>query len=237
MKNIQVAILIFFVTLSFETSAQLNFTNTNSGRFLQFGDINGKSLRNEKYDPAIDGTPFINPEWAEADLLTTAGQLFEKVKVKLNIESNELYYLDSANTTLIAMDGKVKKISFTNIISKENIPYVFQNGYPAIDNKSKNYYYQVLCSGKINLLKKFYKNIETFKNVMSGEQRKEFVEYSGYFIFSAAGIEPFQNSKEYFLKLMNDKEEAAKQYLDANKTNFKKIPDLVKFITFYNGLK
>lgn len=237
MKNPGLYILIFFLFISCEASAQLNFTETNNGGFVQFGDMNGRSLRNEKYDPAIEGTPFINPDWADADLLTTGGQLVKNVKVKLNIESNELYYLDAANTTWIALDGKVKKISYINLISNENIPFVFQNGYPAFDNKNENYYYQVLCSGKISLLKKQYKNIEIFKNPLSGEQRKEFVEYSRYYVFSAAGMEPFKNSKEYLVKLMNDKGEATKQYLDENKINFKKIPDLMKLISFYNELK
>ncbi len=237
MKNISVIILIFFVLLNYKATAQLSFANTNNGRMMQIADMNGKSLRNEKYDPAIEGTAFINPDWADADVLTTAGQLVKKVKVKLNIESNELYYLDTANTTWIALDGSIKKIFYTDLFSKENILYFFQNGYPAIDNKNENYFYQVLCSGKISLLKKYYKNIETFKNEMSGELRKEFVEYSRYYIFSPEGIEPLQYSKEHLWKLMNDKEEATKQYLDANKINFKKIPDLVRLFSFYNGLK
>lgn len=237
MKSMLAFILFFFIVFSFEATAQLNFTETNNGGFLQFGDVNGKSLWKSKYDPSTEGTPFVNSEWEDADIITSSGELVKKVKVKLNIESNELYYLDAANTTWVALDGKVKKISYVNLFSKESIRYVFKNGYPAIDKQNKSYYYQVLSEGKIDLLKNNYKTIETFKNELSGDKRKEFVEGSSYYIFSEMGIKQLQNSKEYLLELMKDNEEIMKQFIETNKISFKKIPDLQKVINYYNELK
>jgi len=236
MKNVSAILLSIFLFPGYVATAQLNFTETNNGGFLEFADRNGKTLLNSKYDPAIEGSPFLNKDWALADLLLKNGAHANRVSVKLNIESNELYYLDSAGKTWIAVDGFVKKISYLKLLEKEGKPDVFKCGYPAIDKQSANYYYQLLTDGKIELLKKIYKTIETFKNDLSGEIRKEFTDGSSYYVFASGEIKAFKNEKGFVLELMKDKQEVIEKYQLANKINFKKIADIQKLITYYNGL-
>jgi hypothetical protein len=236
MKNLPVFLFVITLFTAYTAPAQLNYRSTNNGGMVQFADINGKSLVNDKYDPAIEGFPFIIREWMEADLLTKNGVEVKKVKVKLNIESNELYYLDSANTAWIAEEGTVKKISCVNLLSSEKIPYVFKCGYPPVDKQNSNYYYQVLTEGKIELLKNNYKTIVSSKNDFSGEKRKEFVERSDNYVYSAKGITMLKNDKSFLMELMKDKAAGVEEFLLSNKINFKKIQDIRKLINYYNGL-
>jgi hypothetical protein len=236
LKKITVCSAFGFLVLGHATTAQIGFADTNNGRTMEMRDLNGNSLLNDKYQPDIEGTPFLIKDWKIATLVTKKGVQVNNVSVKLNIESNELYYLDSAGKTWIANAGNVVKISLINFDGKDNTTTVFKCGYPAIGKQTNNYYYQVLADGKIALLKKLYKTIETFKNDLSGEKRREFVEGTRIFVFVAGEIKEVKNDKGFILDLMNDKQAAIEKYLDLNKINFKKTADLEKLIGYYNGL-
>jgi hypothetical protein len=218
-------------------NAQISYMPTNNGRVMEMVDLNGNSLVHDKYEPDIEGTPFLIKDWTVATLVTQKGIQVNNVSVKLNIESNELYYRDSAGKTWIANAGNVVKISLANFDGKENTTAVFKCGYPEIGKQTNNYYYQVLADGKIALLKKWYKTIETFKNDLSGEKRREFIEGTRIYIYAAGEITELKNDKEFILNLMNDQQAAIEKYLNTNKINFKKTADLQKLIGYYNGLR
>jgi hypothetical protein len=114
--------------------------------------------------------------------------------VKLNIESNELYFIDTAGKELIAAEGTVKKIDFINYHSKDSTKYIFKSGYPNIDKQNENYLYQVFTEGKIELLAKKFKYIRTIKNELSGEIIKDFVDGAiTLYVYSFDNIQPFQS--------------------------------------------
>ena len=231
---------LFTILLACFTSAvtaQITYSEGLNGRVLRVQDINGKSLIKEKYDGEIEGTPFLNNDWSDADLLLSQGKQIKKVKANLNIESNELYIKDSADKVLVIQDFVVNEITFTSRSVSNQEGMTFRNGYPPVDKQSVTFFYQVLADGKIQLLKKMSKTIDVKKNELSGEVSKEFVENSQYYILSNKGMENFKYQKEFIMDFLKDKQVAVDDYVKANKTNFKKIPDVQKLLTYYNGLK
>lgn len=217
-------------------SAQLDFKETNNGGTMQLSDQTGKSLAHNNYDPGVEGSPFIANEFSLAEVTLVKGQLFKNVKAKFNLERNELYFIDSYGDTLAAAAGAVKKVNFLSPLSKEGISYTFKTGYPVIDKQSGNYFYQSIEEGKIELLKKYSKKIETFKNDMSGDIRKEFVESSFYYVFSDGVIKPLRYDKAFILSLMPGKDADMQKFLSENKINFKKVNDIQKLVHYYNSL-
>ncbi len=220
-----------------ESFGQLEFRNSNVGRLINLEDLNGHSLL-KKYDPAISGSPFINDEWVPAKITLAKGKVIGPLPVKLNIESSELYFLDSTGRELIAAEGLVKKVDCLTYYSKDSTRYVFKNGYPDIDKQNENYYYQVFTEGKIELLAKKFKYISTTKDAFTGEISKDFVEggmvlyiYSNYF------MQAFHPTKSFVLSLLKDKEQAVNIFIATNKINFKKNTDLIKLFNYYNGLE
>ena len=228
---------ILLVCLSVAVTAQVSFSDGIAGRVVQAYDISGKPMLDGKYDIDIKGSPFLNSDWSEADLVLRQGKEIKKVKANLNIESNELYLKDSTGKVLVIEDFIVTEITFTNRSVSTPEERIFRNGYPPVDKQSVNFFYEVLADGKIQLLKKLYKTIDVTKNELSGEVWKEFVENSSYYILSDNGIENFKYQKEFVLDLLKDKQAAVDEYVKANKINFKKIPDVQKLLTYYNGLK
>lgn len=212
---------------------QIKFSNSNIGRVTEFVDLNGNSLL-KTYDPDIAGSPFLLPDWSPAAITLFQGKTFGPLRVKLNIESNELYFLDSAGREMVAPTGLVRRVDCPNAYSKDSVRYVFKSGYPAIDQQNENYFYQVLAEGKIELLMKRSKYIRTDKNDLSGEVSKEFIESDKIYVYANHTMQAFQNNKDFVFRLLKDKEQAVRQFIETNKTDIKRIPDLIKLFTYYN---
>jgi hypothetical protein len=222
----------FFINFSF---GQLQ-ADLSGQKVKDITDIHGNYLIKD-YNPEITGTPFINSDWKLAIITLTKGNMIGPIFIKLNIESNELYYQDKSGKELVAIEGQVRKIDCINFISKEDIRYVFKNGYPGIDNQNEKFFYQVYTEGKVELLAKKLKYIRTDKNAMSGVVTKEFVDAAdNLYVFTNNNIQTFHLKKIFVLALLKDKEEAINEYISKNKINFKKIPDLINLFEYYNKL-
>ncbi|CAN5171784.1 hypothetical protein BH11BAC5_BH11BAC5_49340 [soil metagenome] len=55
--------------------AQSNLSESYSGNDVQFYRMNGQGLLEDRYDPAIEGSPFLNSEWVSAEFVTSTGML------------------------------------------------------------------------------------------------------------------------------------------------------------------
>lgn len=233
-------ILFFsFVSLIINNSfGQLDFKTSLAGRTVEFADLNGRSLL-KKYDPEIAGTPFINDNWVFAKLTLSRGKEIGPLQIKLNIESNELHYLDSIGKEMIAAEGVVKKIDCINYYSKDSIKYVFGNGYPRIDDQNESYYYQIFTDGKIELLAKKFKYVRTVKDEVSGEISKDFIDGSVVlYVYAYSIIQTFHPTKTFISSLWDEgKGLAMDKFIEVNKINFKKTPDLIKLFNYYNSLE
>lgn len=216
--------------------AQLEFRNSNVGRLINFEDFNGHSLL-KKYDPSISGSPFINDDWVPATITLSKGKVIGPLLVKINIESNEIYFIDSAGKEMIAVEGLVKKVDCAGYYSKDSIRYVFKNGYPAIDKQNEFYYYQVLTEGTIELLAKKYKYIRTTKDAYTSEVTKDFLGGAVVlYVYANETLQSFHPNKEFVISLLKDKEKAIINFIEGNNINYKKTADLIKLFNYYNGL-
>ena len=215
---------------------QLEFRNSNVGRLINLEDFNGRSLL-KKYDPAVSGSPFINADWIPAKITLSRGKEMGPLLVRLNIESNEVYFLDSTGKEMVALEGLIKKIDFINYYSKDSIRYIFKSGYPNIDKQNENYFYQVFTDGKIELLAKKFKYIRTVKDELSGEIIKDFVDGTvTLYVYSFDNMQLFQPKIDFVLSLLIDKHEEVNTFINANKINLKKTSDLIKLFSYYNKL-
>ncbi len=229
-------ILLFSFLLYYQWSfGQLEFKNSNVGRVMDAADLSGHSLL-KKYDPDITGSPFINNNWVPAKIILSRGKEIGPLPIKFNIESNELYFLDSTGKEMIALEGLVKEIDCIDYYSKDSIRYIFKSGYPSIDKQTENYYYQVFTEGKIELLARKFKYVRVEKNELSGEISKDFVDGSiVLYVYADKIMQVFHPTKNFVISLLKDKEQAMNTFIETNKTNFKSIPDLIKLFNYYNS--
>jgi len=238
MKKILALSFLFYYQWSY---GQLDFKNSNVGRVMEFTDLDGHSLL-KKYDPEVTGSPFIIDNWVPANLTLSRGKEIGPLHVKLNIESNELYYLDSTGKEMIAAEGLVKKVDCIDAyskFSKDSIRCIFQSGYPDIDGQNQNYFYQVYTEGKIELLARKFKYIRSDKNDLSGDISKSIVDGAVTLYVYAYGImQPFRANKTFVASLWEEhKQEEMNKFIADNKISFKSTADLIRLFNYYNSLK
>jgi len=213
------------------------FNSTNIGRVVNLIDQNGQSLL-RKYEPNIIGSPFLNSNWTAAKITLPNGKEIGPLLVKLNIESDQLYFFDSLGKELVAAEGAVRKIEFIDYFSKDSIRYIFKNGYPVMDKQNENFFYQVLTEGKIQLLVKKFKYVRVSKDAYTSEESKEFVDGGIVkYLYDGDTIQEFQPNKNFILSFMKDKIDTINKFIADNKTNFKKTSDLIELFTYYNSLE
>jgi predicted small secreted protein len=241
----KVFLILIFISLQIPGIAQVDpslntnstaiYDGTNAGNRINLTDMNGRSLKNDH--PDISGSPYINENWSLATIMLTKGKILQQVYVKLNIADNELHYTDSTGKELVAVDGIVKRLEFSNFFTKDKTAYVFKTGYPAIDDKNQFYFYQALAEGKTELLARRSKYIRTAKDDMTGIMTKEYVdEATRLYVFAHNGMQGFNPSKKTILEIMKDKGQLIGSFIETNKINFKKTTDLVKIFNYYNSL-
>jgi hypothetical protein len=227
--------LLFSFSLALATSeAQLDFKNSNLGRMIDVTDLQGNSLL-KQYDADVQGSPYLFDYWVPATITLSKGKIIGPVQVKLNIESSELYYRDSAGQTMTPLPGLVRKIQCVDIQSKDSTKYTFKSGFPAIDQQNENYFYQSLSEGEVELVAKKYKYIRTVRDAYTSESTKNFEEGSTLlYVYADGKMEAFQSTRSFVLSLFNDKTAAITRFMDDNRINLKKTPDVVKLFRFYN---
>jgi len=235
MKRILLLIFLFCFQCSF---GQLDFKTSNVGRVMDLADLDGHSLL-KKYDPAITGSPFINDDWVSAKLTLSLGKEIGPLSIKLNIESNELYFIDSTGKELIVADGLVKKIDCIDYYTKDSTRYIFKSGYPSVDGQNENFFYQVLTEGSIELLARKFKYIRTEKNDLTGDISKNFVDGVTVLYLYAYGImQPLKSNKSFIATLWDEnKQPEMNKYISDNRISLKNTSDLIKLFNHYNSIK
>ena len=238
MKKILLLGLLLYGPWSF---GQLDFKNSNVGRVMEFADLNGHSLL-KNYDPQITGSPFINDDWVPAKITLSRGKEIGPLQIKLNIESNALYFLDSTGKEMIATEGLVKKVDcldYYSKYSKDSIRCIFKTGYPGIDGQNENYFYQVFTEGKIELLARKFKYVRSERNDLTGDVSKSFVDGVVVLYVYAYGImQPFRSNKNFVTSLWEEpRQQEMNKFITDNKISFKNIPDLIKLFNYYDDMK
>jgi hypothetical protein len=231
-------LLLFFLFCDHWSFGQLDFKNSNVGRVMDLADLDGRSLL-KKYDPEVTGSPFINDDWVSAKLTLSRGKEIGPLPIKLNIESNELYFLDSAGKEMIAADGLVKKVDCIDYYTKDSTRYIFKSGYPPIEAQKENYFYQVLTEGRIELLARKFKYIRSERNDLSGDVSKSFVDgIVVLYVYAYGMIQPLKSNKDFIATLWDEnKQQEMNKYISDNKINFKSTSDLIKLFNYYDGIK
>ena len=233
-KNISLLFLSLILIIS--VSAQSNNISTTSkwGSQIFISDANGRSFENKYAD--IQGSAYFFPGYKFSAIELTDGRKYINIKAKLNLVEHETEFVSASGQEGYLGKGMVKRISFSDTTKKEIKNYVFESGFPKIDNQSIISFYQVLVAGKCQLLKSINKNIEDRNNELSGEKSREFIIREELYVQFKGEFKRVKKDKEFFLTLLADQAAALNKYIGENKPNFKNEDQLSKLIAYYNSL-
>jgi hypothetical protein len=202
-----------------QASAQPGFVSQDISKTYSVFDANGKAFVNPS--PDVAGSPFFVDDWKVGALIANSNYRFDSVKVRLNLFSQEVHFLDKNNNEMALAKGYIKAIILPNPVTGTPTGPKFQNGFPAIDEQDTNNFYEVLAEGKLWLLLSIRKVIAKEKDEMSGEVKKEYRAYEDYYTFDGKTMQRLKKGNAI---------------IDGKPVKYKNIDDLKKVIDQYNAL-
>ena len=197
-------------------------------------DKNGDSFHS--YYEGIQGTPFFIENFKSSTIKLVSGQVFNSVSARLDLYKQVIQVKLNGDTVKNVLPGNIAEVIFYDTVQSLPYSYIFQSGYPEIDNLNRNNFYQVLSDGKVTMLKSSLKKINKTKNEMSGEISSQFDTYEDYYLYIKYEMKRIKKDKEYLLNLLADKRKEMEAYAKDQKLNFKSIDSIKKLVDYYNSL-
>jgi hypothetical protein len=231
-KNIIFGLLMAgFVT---GLQAQESFVGHATTNSYDVFDHNGKAFVNSETD--ISGSPFFRDDWTLGTLVLIDNRKYDSVKFRLNVQTQEIHFLNKDNTEFALDKGYIKQARWRQAIGDTQNEIRFQCGFPAIDAQDGTNFYEVVCQGRIQLLRSVRKIIVRRKDVVSGEVRKEYVTYEDFYAFDGKTMQRVKKDKSFVTALLADKKELITSFAEKNNLKFKSVDDLKRTIDYYNSL-
>lgn len=212
---------MLFVFIGFTAQSQVITTGPN------MQDISGKVILINKLSE-IEGSVFYKDSYLPATLTLENGVLITGKSVKLNLQNNAVYYLDTNGSELEAI-SKIKRIEFVE--SK----VIFENGFPSVENQNAQTYYQLLIKGNASLLQctKFSEGeYKPYNATVSIKRIDKVFELYGV---SSKAISRLTNQDDVFA-LLSDKTKEVSKFILEKKIKCKKQSDFETIVKYYNTL-
>jgi hypothetical protein len=184
----------------------------------------------------VEGTPFFTEEWKFCSITLNSGKLLTNIKTRLNLQSQELHFMDKNNAEMAVPGGLIKNIRFLDFPGSDKVAAEFQTGYPPVDKQDEHSFYQVLSSGKIGLLLFRQKVIVTEKNDLSGEVKKEFVSYETLYLLRKGALERIKKDKSDILNALADKRDMIEEFVKTHKLKYRSFDEIREIVDYYNSI-
>ncbi len=158
MKAILLVAALFCLQTSF---AQKTVDVTSGDNRLgpsSFFTVNGTPFASDKYVKLVEGTPYFQKEYMEGMLVTTTGQEFKNLSLKLNLHSGEILYKNEKGEEMIATTP-IREVVLTDALGN-NFRFIHSASLPASQaSPLKEGWYQWLVSGNASLYKFYNKQL------------------------------------------------------------------------------
>ena len=191
--------------------------------------FNGKEDK-EYFYKFNEGTPyFITDKWTKGTL-DYDGKLYENVSLLYDVLKDEVVYLYFDRISRIRLQ-KEKVYAFS--ISGHNFIHVTPDSLSSSSVAAG--FYDLLYQGKIALLAKRTKNIQTFIR----QNSEEFKVFSKDHYYIKKGDDYYQvSSKKSFIGILTDKRKELQQYIRQNKLNFNKNKEyaMMQTLAYYDQI-
>ena len=232
----RICFLIFNILSASLCHAQLQTLDFNGayGRVM-YNDpvsIGQKKVNNINYSETR-GEYFWDEDWSPGILVLKNGKGFKFGKVRLNLYTNEVHYLDNQSIELSVPVDLLKEMILFSPKDSISIIASFQvlNG---LTKDNKGHCFQVLNDGKIQLLK--YTSIIMRKNTydpLRGEDEYTFSSSTDYYVRNVNSIKLLKDiSKKSLASIENI---PVPQLEEWTKSKIKREADVIEFFNFLNS--
>lgn len=210
--------------------AQATFM-TESNTFLS--DINGNPIFT-KAEYNAEGSPYFSDRYCNANIKVMNGKHYRDMPVKLNLLDNRVIYRAPNGSEMEAITP-LESIHF-NACDGRSTMTLFRSGYPLTGQLNERTYYQVLDSGKLQLLKYWRVQYTDQKPYSSAVTIRKFDVKPEYYAYRPeTGMVKLEKGNETALDILLEKKNKASQFVNEQRLKLRKEDDLVKLFAFLNG--
>ncbi len=198
----------------------------------------GSNLDNSIPYEKIKGSPYWSDEYQLAALYSENDREKWVMQTKLNLTTGEIYFITKNGDELVAPKDLVKKVVFfqNRDTTKPYALFRYDYGEKYVINNLKDYYVQVMNEGNFQLLKYNQRPLASADSFHIAK-RYFFKDDIKFYIQNGTKTRLLKKlSKDYVLEQLPGSA-AMTDWIDANKINFKKEEDVVRFLDYYNSKK
>lgn len=198
-------------------------------------DFNGKAYLENKMS-GVQGSSFLFEGWRSGTVLFKNGIRIDNLLLKFDAERNKFLY--NHNDSLYEFIDELAEVKIYDETPRANdsvFAMLFKNAVTT-DNKIRpGDFVQILCSGKVTLIKQYIKKPE-------GENRnegytltvKQYVLRTPIWAVKNDQLTPIKFSSNSLEALISDKKSQVDNYIKANKLNIKSEKGFVSALAYYN---
>jgi hypothetical protein len=231
-----ILVFVFGVGIVAQGQGSLVGIGENTGKFASQILLSDKYGRPVKPPPAdVTGSRFFSGNYHYADIELVNGRRFKSVRIRLDMDAQEMHFIAANGIESYMEAGTVKEVVYADTAAVIT-NYLFRTGYPAVEGKTNQFFYQVVVSGKADLLHSVEKKIAERKEEISGIITKEYETREEYYLFVKGEMKRLKKDRNFLLTALADQRALLEQYMQINKLNGKNLQDIEKLVTYYNSL-
>jgi hypothetical protein len=204
-------------------------TSINGGQNLQ--GLNGAPLTPDRVSEMV-GTYFYKTEYLPAILVDVSGKEFKDLKVKLNQQTNAIYYLGKDGQEMESISD-IRKIIF---IEGDKM-VLFENFFPAMGALNAGSFYQVIINGKAKLLSSTQFSEVEYKEFNSAVTTKRADKVHQLYAFANRTMIKLSKGDTEIIGLLKDKSTEVEAFIKQQGLKCKKQSDYETVFNYYNSLK
>jgi len=232
-----ICLLVFYNNSSSQDKSVEFVNNLNSYGLTYIHETNLTSLGGKpegtlSYDDVI-GSAFWDDKWQKAIIVCGQNKIFTVQKVKLNLYSNDVYYIDDKGRQLV-VSNVVNKVLFYSDEDSTKPSAVFEK-FSSLEGADNTGFYQSLNAGNTKLLKLTTVKIESGLDPLLGKTIHRFSSKYHYSIYFNNTVNTMNKlNKDNILKLINPADEI-KSWLKTNNNQLKNEAQVITFFEYYNA--
>ncbi len=224
--------LLFVLFLRVDVCAQSSYEILRAGDFFNFNQLVKEERKMFLTEDDIEGSPYLNDQFIEGSVFTTAKARFIGIPLRYNIYNDQVEFRKGDGIVqVLAAPAIIEKIEMGDI-SLEYSPY-------SIQKKIKHGFFVVLEKGNASLYSRpgiIFKEAEKAEAYKEPQPPRFIRKADEYFI--RIGEDPALpvTKRKDLVEILNDHEKDVSKFINDNQINTNKPETLIKLVQYYNSL-
>jgi len=236
-KNITLLVRCLLIIICLSTgivSGQVElYSGGSSNSFNPFGTHVGDYMRVYEipHVRGLTGTPYLNEEWQNADIVFLKDDLFVKdIQVKIDVRNNWLEVNLKGNVYVLDADD-----TYSLFFKENNITFITRN---ALNKNGPRGFFEVIYNEESSLFCYYSSSIKQANYIPAldaGEEDDKIIINKTYYAYINMQLIELEKKSRKFVKQFNLNEEMD-AFFRHNRINPKNEQDLIKFLKYYDSI-